>query len=208
MSKAAMTSPWAAERAARSEVESRKKEAILEVAAVTFVKYGFHGTTMDMIAEALDVSKPTIYKHYKNKAELLHACNERAHNRFMPLAQECRDLDGTALEKIKHYQYKSVEFYTDEFGRALALIEETGLDPEGRRHWQELREKIADIFRNIIREGIKKKEINPNVDPKLALLAIFGAFNAIATWFSPDGKYTAEQVCDQYFEVFLNGLKP
>ena len=76
---------------------------------------------MDQITEMLDVPKPTLYKYYKNKQELLHACHEKATDRFLELARESMELDGTALDKIKHYQYRSVEFYTDEFGRALSL---------------------------------------------------------------------------------------
>jgi len=40
------------------------------------------------------------------------------------------------------------------------------------------------------------------------MLAIFDAFNAAAAWFDPDGEYTAKEVCDQYSEIFLNGLNP
>ncbi len=50
-------------------------------------------------------------------------------------------------------------------------------------------------------------EINKNVDTKLSLLALFTAFNAIATWYHAEGEYTIEEVCDRYFEVFINGLK-
>ena len=201
-------SPWAMERAAKSEIEAQKRESVIQAAAISFARNGYHGTTMDQIAEMLDVSKPTLYKYYKNKSELLHACDEKATARFLELARESVELDGTALDKIKHYQYSSVEFLTDEFGRALALVEETGLDPEGRQHWREARDEITEMFRDIVREGIEKKEINPRVDPKLTMLALFGAFNLIAKWFKPDGGYTAHEICDQFFEVFINGLKP
>jgi len=203
-----INSPWAMERAAKSEIELQKRESVIQAAAVSFARNGYHGTTMDQIAEMLDVSKPTLYKYYKTKKELLHACDEKATERFMELARESRELDGTALDKIKHYQYRSVEFYTDEFGRALALVEETGLDPEGRQHWREARDEITEMFRDIVREGIEKKEINPRVNPKLTMLALFGAFNFIPKWFRPDGGFTAQEICDQFFEVFINGLKP
>jgi AcrR family transcriptional regulator len=203
-----INSPWATERAAKLEIEAQKRESVIQAAAISFARNGYHGTTMDQIAEMLDVSKPTLYKYYKTKKELLHACDEKATERFLELARESRELDGTALDKIKHYQYRSVEFYTDEFGRALALVEETGLDPEGRQHWREARDEITEMFREIVREGIKKKEINPRVNPKLTMLALFGAFNFIPKWFRPEGGFTAQEICDHFFEVFINGLKP
>ncbi|WP_436906146.1 TetR/AcrR family transcriptional regulator [Acinetobacter johnsonii] len=36
-----------------------------------FRKYGFHGTTMDMLASACDLTKATFYHHYSNKEELM-----------------------------------------------------------------------------------------------------------------------------------------
>jgi len=208
MSVQKINSPWATERAAKLDIEAQKRESVIHAAAVSFARNGYHGTTMDQIAEMLDVSKPTLYKYYKNKQELLHACLEKASDRFLELARESMKMEGTILDKIKNYQYKSVEFYTDEYGRALALVEENGLDPEGKNYWRDARDEITEMFRKAISEGMKKKEINPEIDPKLALLALFGAFNFIPKWFRPEGGYSAKEICDQFFEVFLNGLKP
>ncbi len=207
MASTSLDSPWATERASKAEIETRKREAVLKAAAIAFVEHGYYGATMDKIAELLHISKPTLYKYYKNKSELLSACQDKSSARFTTLAREAREMDGTALEKIKHYQYRSVEYMTDEFGRALALVDEGGGNSSGRKQWRDRRDKITDIFRDIVRDGIEDGEINPNVDPKLVMLALFGAFNEIAVWFNPDGPYTAKEVCDQYFEMFDNGLK-
>lgn len=47
------------------------KETILKKAGETFLKYGFKSVTMDDIANDLGISKKTIYKHFKNKVELV-----------------------------------------------------------------------------------------------------------------------------------------
>jgi AcrR family transcriptional regulator len=203
-----LVSPWANERASRDEIEGQKREAVLRAAAIAFVEYGFHGATMDKIAELLDVSKPTVYKHYKNKDDLLHACLDRALGRFTDVSIEARELDGSAIDKIKHYLYKSVEFNVDEFGKVLVRVERSGADPTLREMRRERWDEITDTFRDIVRDGIEKNEINSNVDPKMVMLALFGAFNFIPVWYDPDGDYSATEICDQFFEVFISGLKP
>ncbi len=207
MSVPIVDSPWAAERAARQEIERQKRESVIKAAAVSFARNGYRGTTMDQIAEVLDVSKPTLYKYYKNKSELLRACDERVIETHLKLVREAMELDGSAVDKIKHYHYRSVEFYTREFGRALMLMEVPGPDDERHQYWTDAHNEIQEIFLKILRDGIKSKEVSPNVNPKLTMLALFGAFNFVAKWF-PDEEYTAREICDQFFEVFLNGLKP
>ncbi|QVY65229.1 TetR/AcrR family transcriptional regulator [Polaribacter sp. Q13] len=49
------------------------REKILEKSNELFLNLGFKSVTMDEIAEALGVSKKTIYKYFKNKTELVTA---------------------------------------------------------------------------------------------------------------------------------------
>ncbi|MBK8969911.1 MAG: TetR/AcrR family transcriptional regulator [Hahellaceae bacterium] len=47
------------------------RDELLARCSQTFRKYGFHGTTMDMLATACDLTKATFYHHYSNKDELM-----------------------------------------------------------------------------------------------------------------------------------------
>ena len=50
-----------------------KGERILDAAAAIFARDGYTGTSIDRIAEAANVGKPTIYARYGSKANLLKA---------------------------------------------------------------------------------------------------------------------------------------
>lgn len=49
------------------------KNEILKTAADMFLNYGFKSVTMDEIANALGMSKKTLYQHYSNKEALVEA---------------------------------------------------------------------------------------------------------------------------------------
>lgn len=49
------------------------KNEILKTAADMFLNYGFKSVTMDEIANALGMSKKTLYQHYSNKETLVEA---------------------------------------------------------------------------------------------------------------------------------------
>lgn len=53
--------------------DSVKRTRILEVAGNMFLEQGFSSVSMDAIAEAAPVSKPTLYSHFKDKEALFVA---------------------------------------------------------------------------------------------------------------------------------------
>src|SRR5712675_1808866 len=66
-------SAWRAGRK-RLRDHSVKRDAVIRVAARAFNERGFHNTSLDDIAAALEVTKPTIYYYVSNKEQLLFEC--------------------------------------------------------------------------------------------------------------------------------------
>lgn len=48
----------------------RRRRQLLDVAVTAFAGRGFHGTSMDEIAEAAGVTKPVLYQHFSSKRQL------------------------------------------------------------------------------------------------------------------------------------------
>src|ERR1043166_735043 len=67
------SSPW---RASRKRLPDRevKREAVIYAAARAFNRKGYHNTSLDDIAAALEVTKPTVYYYVTNKEQLLFEC--------------------------------------------------------------------------------------------------------------------------------------
>jgi AcrR family transcriptional regulator len=54
------------------------REDILEAAAQVFRQKGFHGASMQDIAKAVNLQKPSLYHHVSSKQEILLALLDRA----------------------------------------------------------------------------------------------------------------------------------
>lgn len=93
--------------AAASLLSSRKRDQIVSGAMKVFLEEGYHGASMDAIAAAAHVSKPTLYNLVGNKEELFEQILRRATDdillptRRKPLAKI--SLEKELYEFARHY---------------------------------------------------------------------------------------------------------
>jgi TetR/AcrR family transcriptional regulator, mexJK operon transcriptional repressor len=75
---------------------------VLKAAWQLFVENGYIGTSMDDVAAAVGVSKPTVYEAYKNKQHLFEAVIDMITDEFDPSAtQQIADYEGPMAELFR-----------------------------------------------------------------------------------------------------------
>ena len=92
--------------AIRDELKHFKKERILEEAERLFYERGFRGTSLDAIAESLDMTKPFIYGAYERKLDILVDIYERAMNRALDAIRGAREAGGTPAEQLRRFEHQ------------------------------------------------------------------------------------------------------
>jgi AcrR family transcriptional regulator len=60
-----------------------RREQLLDVAVQVFARNGFHGTSMNDVAEAAGVTKPVLYQHFDSKQALYLALLAEVGNRLL-----------------------------------------------------------------------------------------------------------------------------
>jgi TetR/AcrR family transcriptional regulator len=185
-------------------VDTRKR-AILREAAGCFNQKGYHGTTIEDIADRVNVTKAAVYYYVKNKEELLFECHQIALDIGMEglrLAQEKGGGPDDMLATIfRHY----IEGVTDKLQGTVVLLEEGMLTP---RHFKEVvarRDEFERQVRALVRTGIDQGIFAPR-DPKLAVFAMLGAANWISKWYSPQGERSAQEIARIITEYLVAGL--
>lgn len=145
--------------------------AILDATIELLIEVGFGGTTIEAVATRAGVGKATVYRRWPSK---------------VPLVIEA--LDTRALEQLPIPRTGSVRGDLTEF---LVGLVETMIGPDGRLVAPLLaeisrNEELAEAFRRdivaprravvgeIVREGIARGELRPDLDVDLALDAPVG----------------------------------
>lgn len=60
-----------------------RRDQIIDVAIHVFARHGYHGTSMNEVAEAAGVTKPVLYQHFSSKHELYLALIDDAGRRMI-----------------------------------------------------------------------------------------------------------------------------
>lgn len=92
----------------KTRIKIRNEEKILEAALKLFSTFGFHGTTMEKIAELADMSQPNLHNYFKTKADLYEAVlNDILDIWVDPLGN--LDVEGDPETELRQYIAKKVE---------------------------------------------------------------------------------------------------
>ena len=182
------------------------RDTILEAAAQVFRQKGFHGASMQDIAEAVNLQKASLYHHVSSKQEILLALLDRALEllleRISAISNQSIPADQKLQQMIRAYLQILAE-NTDL--SAVLLFEHRSLERKQHARHVPYRDKFEALWRDVLVEGVDAGSFQCD-NPALTTRAILGILNWTITWYRPDGDLTIEQIADQYSQLLLNGL--
>ena len=97
-----MAIPRAAQTQRRTRIQEEKEELILEAALEVFSQRGFHGSTIDQIAEVAGMSKPNLLYYFRTKEAMHRALIDRVLENWLEPLQTF-DAEGDPEQEIRAY---------------------------------------------------------------------------------------------------------
>ncbi|PLW81688.1 TetR/AcrR family transcriptional regulator [Kineobactrum sediminis] len=191
----------------REEQNRLKQLAFYKSGTWFFNKKGFNGTSLDEIAEHLNVSKGAFYYHIKNKEDLLFNCYIYSMNITEHIYEQSEQLEDSGLGKIDHSCRRIFHVQNSEQGPLIRYTTITALPMAKRKEILERTDDANRRFGKFISAGIADGSVR-NIDPFIAQQLISGAINAsmeIKRWRSVED---LDRAAVDYFDLFFNGLKP
>jgi TetR/AcrR family transcriptional repressor of mexJK operon len=194
-----------------------RDQRLIEVATQLFLERGFEATSIDALAEAARVSKPTVYAQYGDKRGLFAAVLRREIERWLaPLA-------AAAAEMHVNTSDRSVEQRLIELGRQLLIlncsadsiafsriltaqainfpeIAKLAVD-EG---WSKAVSTTAEFFDHLVEGGALQLE-DTTIAAETFLNMVVGHTHRMATFGIPIDMDTAETRMEVSIRLFLAG---
>lgn len=191
----------------REEQHEKKRRAVLLAGAKLFCDKGYVRTSLDDIADELNITKRTIYYYVQSKDEILFECMKAGLEFIEQVAERHSDTSVAPLDRIRALIDEYINWVSTDLGACLALIKDSAVSEPRRKELRKSKLSLDLHLRKLIVEGIENGSIRP-CDPKLIAAAIFGALNWIPFWNRTEHPTSNAGLRAQFGDFFLQGLIP
>ena len=183
-----------------------RQEEVVEAATKLFHKGGYHGTSMQDIADAVGLQKGSLYLHLTSKEALLSHIVIDGLTEILHPMEVIANSDASPLEKleeaVKHHVSTNV---MKQDGVGVFLEDSKHLSPGKRRKALGLQKRYESLIRNILEEGIRVGQFRP-CDTKIVAYALLGMCNWTYRWCSKKGPLSPEEVARIFVDVLITGI--
>ena len=169
--------------AARRERErTARREAILDAAEELVASEGYHGLRMDAVAEAVELSKGTLYLYFQNKDALSAAVATRFIDTFIPFVERALEGVGSGLEAIGallQAQYRFTQENPQHFRFALGWLSTAQTIDDSSEAFQTYRGRVGQVLSILVtalERGQHDGSIRKEVDPLNQAIQIWTSF--------------------------------
>jgi AcrR family transcriptional regulator len=196
-------------RVARKRV--RRINEILRVAAEVLGERGYQGTSLEEVADRLDLAKASLYHYFDSKEALFSACLGTAAEEVIRRLTAIADEEGSPTERLRKLIVEQVRFTSYEYSELSRLflrhLEWPDSIDQKIHDWQA---RHDEIFKRVIEEGTASGELQI-ADSAVARQCLVGAVNFVPFWgYKPDGRYSVDELVEVVADsvMLMFGIPP
>ncbi len=181
------------------------QDAVLAAAVRLFIVRGYEATSMGDLAEALGITKSSIYHHVTGKQDLLRMAIDHALDGLFQAAEEVRELRAPAIERLEVLIRRSVLVLADrlEFVTLLLRVRGNTAVEQGAL----MRRRIFDAqVTDLVKQAQAEGDLRADVDPATAARLLFGMVNSLTEWYQPR-RGNAATMADTVVTIAFEGLR-
>jgi AcrR family transcriptional regulator len=188
---------------------SPRRRELLDEAARLFCERGYGGTSMDDVANAVNLTKGTLYHHFPGKSEILAQIYDEAADFVLantldvspetPAPEAVRALVRSVLELIEERRNQVVLFHQE-----MPWVEQWLPPADARRVRHKMREYV-DYVEAVIQRGIDAKEFE-KVDVHASAQTLIGMATWSYRWWEPGNGRDIDTLTDLLSGIFLRGI--
>ena len=152
------------------------EELILKAALPFFAKYGYKKTTLEDVAQALDMSNTNLYSYFRSKRDLYQCCVDYAIDQWQEyVRQQTSEIEEPKAKLVMAWRSAVGYIVGNEQMMALLKNDPTifpmfpNVDPI-----EEYNDWAVQYVREILEEGIEEGVFRANINIDIAATMLFG----------------------------------
>jgi TetR/AcrR family transcriptional regulator, cholesterol catabolism regulator len=187
-------------------VFASKQQLILRHAAQVFSDKGYEGASIRDISRSSGVSLAGMYYYIKSKQELLYQIQlftfktivARLEKRLRGVADPVERLRVLVQNHLDYFLRHPVEM-------KVLTHEDEALEGEYRKQVLEVKRRYYGIALGIFEE-MRRTGVARRLNPRVAVLSLFGMMNWVHTWHRPQTDPQADALAETMAGMFLRGV--
>lgn len=181
------------------------KRAILDTSAALFQEKGYDRTSLDDIARALSVTKPSLYYHVSSKEEILLECVMTAYSNFQEEIARRDNPRENGRKRVETFLKLYLQIISNDIGVSMVLADDRVMSADGRAKYNSLRRILNNRLEELIGIGIADGSIAVP-ETRLTTFAIFGMFNWVGHWNFRRTTTSIDSIFDRFISVIFDGI--
>ncbi|MDQ3963804.1 MAG: TetR/AcrR family transcriptional regulator [Actinomycetota bacterium] len=191
-----------------AKIHSPRRAEMVAVAARLFSERGYHGTSMQHLAEALGLQRGSLYAHIGSKEELLFDVVNEGADRFIERGERARDMNALATVRLRRLLVGHIETAIEHLNAATVFLNEWRyLSPELKELVQAKRDHYETLVRAIINDGIAAGDFRTDANVRFAARLVLSAGNWTYAWYRPGGELGPTEIGERFAELIVRGLE-
>jgi AcrR family transcriptional regulator len=183
-----------------------KLQHILRHSAEIFAKHGFEATSMRDISRATGVSLSGLYYYFDSKQRLLFRIQSHAFTFILERLQARLETSADPQARLRTLVQNHIEYFLSHPNEMKVLShEEEALVNPLRQDIGVIKRKYYGLARKIF-EAVAAEGTAPGLNPRIAVLSLFGMMNWVYQWHNPEVDPAASELTDLILGIFLHGV--
>jgi AcrR family transcriptional regulator len=187
-----------------------RREQIAEAALDIVRSQGIKALNVAAVAQKLDMVPSALYRHFKNKNEIVTAVLELIGRRLNAHFQQVANLDLDPLERLRLLLTRHVELISDNnaIPRIIFSEEVIGGDLNKRQQLFGIIEKVLDNIAAIIRDGQRQGAIRDDLAAKNLAVSFLGMIQPAAIiWNLSNGEFDLVHHSQAAWKLFSESIR-
>lgn len=184
----------------------KRRTEIVNKAADLFNEVGYYPTSMDEIAYAVGLAKPTLYHYFRSKDSILLAIHDEIIS-LLTERQKIRDneADVDPRQQIYDVMLDNIDLMRTHPHHVRAYFEHRRELPESAQ--AEAQGLRNDYFLSVRKLFVKGQEAGYfKGDPQLSTITLFSLCNQVYQWYGPNEPYTTREATDYFHALLMKGI--
>ena len=184
-----------------------KLQHILLHSARIFAEQGFEGTSIRDISRATGVSLSGLYYYFESKQKLLYLIQNTAFSLILTRLQSRVEHIQLPQARLHMLVLNHIEYFLAHPNEMKVLAhEEEALDPPYSDEVASIKRRYYALARAIF-DGLAAEGLTEGLNPRVAVLSLFGMMNWVYKWHNPKIDPSAEELTDAIVGIFLHGVR-